>query len=66
MCFLIMWRQFHYSKLVQYVYNLNQVLLYDILKGDVGNSIHCIPAEDLLPQRMLKGSWDEDKAYLIQ
>ena len=27
-------------------------------------SLHCIPAEDLLPQRKLKGSWDEDKAYL--
>jgi hypothetical protein len=26
--------------------------------------LHCIPAEDLLPQRMLKESWDEDKAYL--
>ncbi len=26
--------------------------------------MHCIPAEDLLPQRKLKGSWDEDKAYL--
>jgi hypothetical protein len=26
--------------------------------------MHCIPAEDLLPQRNLKGSLDEDKAYL--
>jgi hypothetical protein len=26
--------------------------------------MHCIPAEDLLLQRKLKGSWDEDKAYL--
>jgi hypothetical protein len=25
--------------------------------------MHCIPAEDLLPQRKHKGSWDEDKAY---
>ncbi len=25
---------------------------------------HCIPAEDLLPQRKLTRSWDEDKAYL--
>jgi hypothetical protein len=24
---------------------------------------HCIPAEDLLPQRKHKGSWDKDKAY---
>ncbi len=24
---------------------------------------HCIPAEDLLPQRKHIDSWDEDKAY---
>ncbi len=27
-------------------------------------SLHCIPTEDLLPQRKLKGSWDKGKAYL--
>jgi hypothetical protein len=26
--------------------------------------LHCIPAEDLLLQRKLKGSWYEDKVYL--
>jgi hypothetical protein len=25
--------------------------------------LHCIPAEDLLPQRKHKGRWDTEKAY---
>jgi hypothetical protein len=32
--------------------------------GRLPVAVHCIPAEDLLPQRKLKGSWDGDKAYL--
>jgi hypothetical protein len=30
---------------------------------DLIHKLHCIPAEDLLPQRKHIDSWDEDKAY---